>query len=197
VLKLDDDIRSPADELYTLEDVRAAHPAGLDARDVAWIWRRLLSVLGFAHTQGVIHGQILPMHVLIEPREHKLVLVDWCAAVPQAPPRAKGLSIISSGHRAWYRREIALTDPPSPALDIALAARCMIELLGGDPIDETFPPSVDPAIQRHFQRCLGSASGKRPDAPKLLEDFDRLIEALWGPRKFRVLEMPPKQRGRA
>jgi hypothetical protein len=70
----------------------------------------------------------------------------------------------------------------------------MIELLGGDPLGEEFPEAVDPAIQRHFQRCLGSATGKRPDAWKLLEDFDRLIETLWGPRKFRELPMPPKVR---
>ncbi len=49
VLRLHPDVRSPADDLYTLAEVRAAYPAGLDARDVAWVWRRLLTVLGFAH----------------------------------------------------------------------------------------------------------------------------------------------------
>jgi hypothetical protein len=70
----------------------------------------------------------------------------------------------------------------------------MIELLGGDAMEETFPPAVDPAIERHLRRCLGAATSQRPDAWKLLDDFDRLIETLWGPRKFRVLTMPARMR---
>ncbi|HEY7090056.1 MAG TPA: zinc ribbon domain-containing protein, partial [Tepidisphaeraceae bacterium] len=62
VLQMDPDIHSP-DELYTLGEVRAAYPAGLDGRDVAWIWRRLLNILGFVHEQHIVHGAVLPMHV--------------------------------------------------------------------------------------------------------------------------------------
>jgi serine/threonine protein kinase len=205
VLRYHDDIRSP-EELYSLEEIRAAYADGavssstrkIDERDIAWIWRRLLSVLGFAHTHGLIHAAVLPMHILIDPREHKLLLIDWCSSVysPRNDPRNghRPLSTINGGHRAWYRREMQLTNPPSPALDLSFAARCMIDLLGGDPVGETFPPGAEPAIQRHLQRCIGSAADNKPDAWKLLEDFDRLIEALWGPRQFKVLEMPPRSR---
>ncbi|MEU1728642.1 molecular chaperone DnaJ [Actinomadura sp. ATCC 39365] len=51
---------------------------GLDPRDVAWIWRRLLVAAGLAHRAGVAHGAVLPRHVLIHPLDHGLVLVDWC-----------------------------------------------------------------------------------------------------------------------
>ena len=71
---------SGPDELYSLEEVRAAYPAGIDARDMAWMWRRLLTVLGFVHEQRLVHGCVTPDHVLIEPREHKLVLIGWCGA---------------------------------------------------------------------------------------------------------------------
>jgi len=27
---------------------------------------------------------------------------------------------------------------------------------------------------------------------KLLDDFDRLIDAMWGPRRFKKMSMPPK-----
>ncbi|MEU8141243.1 molecular chaperone DnaJ [Nonomuraea sp. NPDC048901] len=51
---------------------------GLDPRDVAWIWRRLLVATGLAHRAGVTHGAVLPRHVLVHPLDHGLVLVDWC-----------------------------------------------------------------------------------------------------------------------
>ena len=193
ILRMHEEIRSPADELYTLAEVREQYPAGLDGRDVAWIWRRLLSVLGFIHTHDVVHAAVLPMHVLIEPREHKLVLVDWCCAVSGASADSAPLRLITGGYTPWYKREGALKQPPTPTLDIALAARCMIELMGGDPVAAQLAPAVDPALLRYFRRCVETgSSGARPDAWKLLEDFDRLIEALWGPREFRVFKMPPK-----
>ena len=77
----------------SLAEVRSAFPAGLDPRDAAWMWRRLLVAIGAAHRAGVIHGAVLPEHVLIHPAEHGLVLVDWCYSV--SGPARRG-----PGHRA-------------------------------------------------------------------------------------------------
>jgi hypothetical protein len=44
---------------YTLEQVHEQHPA-LDGRHLAWIFKRLLTVLGFSHRQNVIHGRSSP-----------------------------------------------------------------------------------------------------------------------------------------
>jgi hypothetical protein len=196
MLRMHEEIRSP-DELYSLADVRGAYPAGLDAKHVAWIWRRILSVLGFAHTQNIVHAAVLPMHVLLEPTGHKLVLVDWCCAARVSERRP--VTVISAGHSGWYGRS-ALRQPPTPMLDVALGVRCMIYLLGGDPVRAEFPPGTEPALVRYFRRCLGMVPDGLLEAPspvlcdawKLLEDFDKVIEALWGPRQFQVLTMPPR-----
>ena len=38
---------------------------------------------GEAHINGVIHGAVLPEHLLIHPEFHGLVLIDWtCAVTP-------------------------------------------------------------------------------------------------------------------
>ena len=63
----------------SLAEVRGAFPGGLDPRDAAWMWRRLLVALGAAHRAELIHGAVLPEHVMIHPGEHGLVLIDWCA----------------------------------------------------------------------------------------------------------------------
>ena len=185
VLRMHGSIAS-VDELYTLEEVRRQYPNGIDARDMAWIWRRLLTVLGFVHASNVIHGAVLPPHVLIEPREHKLILIDWCHAVPRGEP----LRTIAGGYKPWYTSAgVRRYQPTTPLVDIATAALCMIDLVGGDAIGMTYPPDFPPALKAYFGRCLAGT----PDAMKLLDDFDRLIETLWGPRKFRVLDLPAKR----
>jgi hypothetical protein len=78
--------------------------------------------------------------------------------------------------------------PATPPLDVSMAARCMIDLVGGDAVNVTFPRDFPPALTAYFGRCFTGS----PDAWRLLDDFDRLIETLWGKRKFRVLEMPAK-----
>lgn len=70
------------DGFFSLAEVRAVYRDGLDPRDVAWMWRRLLVALGYAHRAGVIHGAVVPDHVLIHPGDHGLALVDWCCSVP-------------------------------------------------------------------------------------------------------------------
>ncbi|MDB5297856.1 MAG: hypothetical protein JWO31_3839 [Phycisphaerales bacterium] len=200
VFRVHPEIRSPADELYTLADVRAAYLAGLDPRHAAWVWRRVLTVLGFAHATGVVHGAVLPPHVLVEPHGHRVVLVGWGCAAPAFGGR--GVRAMAGSYNAWYRRERSAQgaparDPglfPLPSLDVALAARSMVELMGGDPLNLSVPATVDPAIARYFQRCAGFGPNARPDAGRLLADFDGLIHALWGPRQFVPLALPPKRR---
>ncbi len=48
------------DGFRSLTEVGTAYPDGVDPRDAAWMWRRLLVGLGFAHRAGVLHGAVLP-----------------------------------------------------------------------------------------------------------------------------------------
>ncbi len=175
------------DGLYTLKEVHAAYPQGVDPRDMAWMWRRLLVALGFAHASGVIHGAVLPTHILIQPREHGVVLIDWSYAVHEG----ERISAISSEYRSWYPAEVFAHEEPLPGLDIAMAACCMFELLGGNPLKQTLPESIPWQLTSYLRGCALANPKRRPqDARKLLSDFDALIARLWGPRTFRAFVMP-------
>jgi hypothetical protein len=50
-------------------------------------------------------------------------------------------------------------------------------------------PEIDPAVRRHFDRCADLPDEAHPPAGELLAHFDKLIEALWGPRQFRPLTL--------
>src|SRR5512139_541725 len=122
-----------ADGFFSLAEVRAAHPDGVDPRDAAWMWRRLLVALGFSHRAGVLHGAVLPEHVLIHPEQHGLVLVDWCYSVPGCyagtDPSGRVPAMVDR-YAGWYPDEVPGRRRASPATDLAMAARCLLYLMG-------------------------------------------------------------------
>lgn len=174
------------DVLHSLKEVRQYFPAGLDARDMAWIWRRVLVGIGFAHANNIIHGAILPSHILIQPEQHGVVLVDWKYSV--AP--SERISAISSEYQAWYPPEVLAKEPVTPDIDIYMGAKCMVELMGGNPLTGELPTSVPRAIRAFFRGTILDAKWQRPDnAWALKDEFDNVIDELW-PRKFRPLALP-------
>lgn len=183
---------------YTLEQVSRAYPypTGLPVLDMAWMWRRLLLVLGYAHTQGVLHGAVLPSHVMILPEQHGLVLVDWCYSATAEDGAFPFIEAVVERYRDWYPPEVLARQAPSAATDIIMAARCMVMLLGGDSVTGNFPASskVPRPFRAFFRGCLSARQTARPqDAWELLQEFDALLERLgppYFPRRFRQFTMP-------
>jgi hypothetical protein len=121
-----------------------------------------------------------------------LILDNWLYAVHAPSEPAPCLSAIVSAYEAWYPPEVFDKQPPLPGLDIFMGARCMVYLLGGDPLTGELPPTVPKAMVSFFRGCLLPAPHHRPQqAWNLLNDFTQLIERLWGPRTFRPFAMPP------
>ena len=170
---------------YTLEQVHAQH-AALDGRHLAWIFKRLLTVLGFCHTRRRVHGAVLPDRVLLHAGNHGLRLVGWEPSVETG----RTIPPISTRYHDWYPREVLQRWPASPATDLFLAARCLVYLAGGDPVRNRMPEAVPAPMRRFVETCLLERAGMRPhDAWKLLDDFDDLLHRLYGPPKFHELTM--------
>jgi hypothetical protein len=168
----------------SLTEVRAAFPGGLDPRDAAWMWRRLLVAVGAAHRAGLIHGAVLPEHVMIHPGEHGLVLVDWCYSGSGLPGRAPAARIGAAVERYldWYPPEVLAGELAGPDLDIWLVTRCMASLIG---------PHMPAPMAAFARGCLLASPARRPaDAWRLLAEFDELLGRLYGPRTFRPFAMP-------
>lgn len=159
--------------LHSLAEVRRRYPSGVDGRDAAWMWRRLLVALGLAHRAGVVHGAVVPDHVLIQPDEHGVVLVDWCYA---ALDGTELIGALIPSYVDWYPREVRRREIPGPGTDIAMAARCMAFVMGD---------RAPAALRRFADGCTLPDPRHRPtDAWRLLSEFDELLERLYGPRKF-------------
>lgn len=176
-------VLATAPGLHSLDEVRRAYPDGLDGRDAAWMWRRLLVALGLAHRAGVVHGAVLPRHVLIEPDAHGVVLVDWCCSVMSGSGDGEMVPALVPGHEDWYPPEVVARRPCGPGTDLAMAARCMRWLMGDHAPRE---------LRAFADGCRLPALRARPDdAWRLLGELDEVLERCYGPRTFRPFSLHP------
>ncbi|MFO0954488.1 MAG: hypothetical protein U0835_25675 [Isosphaeraceae bacterium] len=171
--------------LYTLEQIHARHPA-LDGRHLGWIFKRLLTAVGFAHGQGWLHGAVAPPHVLLDVEGHGLVLVGWGHSVEKGDRITSG----PARYADWYPPEVRRKDPARPATDVYMAARCMLYLAGGDPVSQSMPEAVPREMQAFFRYCLLEGPKLRPgDAWSALDDFDTILGRVYGAPRYHRLAM--------
>jgi hypothetical protein len=169
----------------TLEQAHEQHPA-LDGRHLAWVFKRLLTVLGFCHRRNVVHGAVLPGHVLIHAPSHGLRLVGW----GQSVRAGQRIGAVPARYRDWYPAEVRCQRAAGPATDLFLAARCLVYLAGGDPRANRLPDTVPPPIRRFVETFLLDSASMRPDdAWDLMDDFDEVLRAVYGPPKFDELTL--------
>lgn len=184
------------DGWYSLSEIRQMYPTGVADLDMIWIWRRLLYCMGYAHRRGLAHGAVLPDHVMIQPEKHGLKLVDWCYSVnlPEDGTPAQPIKAISRDYRAWYPPEVLNREPPSPATDIYMAVKSMVDLIGGDARAKNPVMRTTKGMRAFFRGCTQDRQRFRPqDAWGLLAEFDELLERHgkpYFPRRFREFKIP-------
>jgi len=198
-----------------LDEVLRVFPDGIDFRDMIWMFKRILHGIGHAHANNVIHGAILPPHVMIHPIDHGAKLVDWSYAVELEPTKpakpAKSyysmlktdefgthphVPAISNQYRDYYPPEVLNRETPTAATDIYMAARTCMVLIGGSTNKPTVPsfPSVLPEpVASFFRSCLETSPAKRPQhAWDAHETLDKILLGVVGKRKYRPFPMPTR-----
>ena len=177
---------APHPNLVSLAAIRARRPGGLPAQDAAWILRRILVALGLVHANGILHGALTPDHVLVEPSQRGIVIVDWKYAVQDGGI----VPALPADWRAMVAPEVAAVRPAGPATDIFMAMRCVAYVLGGDPATGALPRGANRRVAGFLRGASHPNPRRRPaDALALKEELDELTDRLWGPRRFAPLEI--------
>jgi serine/threonine protein kinase len=179
-------------------DILQVYPSGIDFRDFAWMLKRSLVGIGYAHKNGVIHGAVIPSHIMVHPVDHGAKIIDWCYAevhnamgeVAGEPPYGHIKAMV--GHaRDFYAPEILRRSTPSSSTDIYMLAKCAVALLGGDVKTDTLPDAVPEVIRNFLRGCLDKSQSRRPsDAWSLHEEFDGILRNVVGKPSYRRFEMP-------
>jgi len=175
---------------FSLEEIRAVYPSGVDTKIMAFIFNRALESLTLAHVSGLVHCAITPNHILIHAKTHSGQIVDWTASCRVG--QGDKVPYLDDKYDGYFPEEIM--DPkggPSSASDLYMLAWCMVYVLGGNPQEKFIPDSVEKPIVDLLNKCL---QPKRNRRPQLVEDvyreFRQIIKGLWGSRKFVELVMP-------
>lgn len=99
----------------------------LDPEHVAWITDRMLNALMYMHYEGVIHGDIKPQNIIVQPQKHMTFLVDFglSAIKPEANTDSKGFTKVFSPPEQINR------EPILPESDFYSLGMTMIYALNG------------------------------------------------------------------
>jgi hypothetical protein len=159
----------------------------LDPRHMIWLMRRCLSVLGWAHSRGVLHGNLDPAHIVVRAQDHNVWLIDWCYAIVNPTGTGESFRCLNEEYSA---PEVRDKKPPLPSADLYSLGKCMIYAAGGDVARGTLPDSMDERLQRFIKFLIvDSALGRAQDAWSLYAQLDKLREQIYGGHEFVVLEV--------
>jgi serine/threonine protein kinase len=152
----------------------------LEPETICWITQRLLNALYYLHHSGIIHGDVKPGNVIVQPATHNAVLVDYGLASirPKSDSRALGCTEL------FAAPEITADKPPIPESDIYSLGLTMLYACGGDPIAKTFPKDVPQKLQDYFGEFIRYNPADRPNWEKddLVSRLSDLRQELFGRR---------------
>jgi hypothetical protein len=170
---------------HNFDEVIWAYPQGIPARASVWVWRRILEVLSFVHASGMVHGAVLPRHLLVQDNEHGVRLVGYGLAgkpgevLPPLPPDSE----------AYYPLPGASALLRSPQLDLMMSARCVVALLGGDPATGIVPAGVPARLAEVVQRVARQPLAGQT-AWALREELGEIADQVFGAPQFIPIAMP-------
>jgi len=159
-------------EMPSLADVIKKYPAGIDERDMVWMYKRLLAAVWTAHSIGIIHSQVLPEHVLLDLKTHGIWLLDWMH-VNKVGSKIKVNKIAPDEFYPTYE----LTAENGTSLDVYMASVCMIKIMGG--IDK---------VSKDIRLILRAGMMGATDAKEMHIQLDKAVKKLYGSvfRPFKV-----------
>jgi serine/threonine protein kinase len=150
----------------------------LDPEHVCWITERILNALKYLHYNGVIHGDVKPQNIIVQPQSHTVVLVDY------------GLSLIRPAKDSSSKGYTPFFAPPEqikgitllPESDFYALGMTMIYALGGDIEKKLVPDHVPDEVCAFLKRMIVRDVLSRPrwDGEDLIETLQEIREGCFG-----------------
>lgn len=166
---------------HTFAAVHDAYPAGVDPHAAVWMWRRILEVLSFVHASGMVHGAILPEHLVVEDGEHGVQVIGFrCAGA--AGDEIRG---VTAARESFYPKWLLAKRRLSPQADLAMSAQCIAHVLV--PERREVPDELAALV---WEIAGAARSDSLGDAWALRERVGAVAKMLFGPPSFHPLPMP-------
>lgn len=152
---------------YTLEQI-VEKSGKIDPETTAWIAERIFNALLYLHHHGVIHGDIKPQNVIIQPSMHSVVLVDFGLAMvkPGSSDKSIGYTPVFAAPEQIKGKALL------PASDYYSTGMLMVYALnGGKHLDKKkVPGSVPDSMVNFITKLIKDDVLSRPQKD-IFEDF--------------------------
>jgi len=150
----------------------------LDPEHVCWITERVLNALMYLHYHGVVHGDVKPQNIIVQPDSHQVSLVDY------------GLSLIRPTSGSESKGYTPYFAPPEqikgftllPESDFYSLGMTMVYMLGGDVTKKHVPGHVPDLLCDFIKRLIVRDVLGRPrwDKVNLIEELQSIREKTFG-----------------
>lgn len=149
-------------QLKVLKDLIEVDKSRVDVRTFAWMWGKVLKIIGFAHEHGMVNGAIDTQNVLLETSMHGVIIFDWSHAHFTDSEREK---------RAEIKNAALAT---LAALEITSAGKLVHK-------DEYLDRGQQSEFEEYFRRILSGED--RRSAYEIKDTFYDMIWRFW-PKEF-------------
>lgn len=153
----------------------------LDPEHISWIASRVLNVLKYLHFHGVVHGDVKPQNIIVQPNSHQIVLVDYGLAAirPKSTSSNRGYTPIFAAPEQIEGK------PLLPETDFYGLGTTMIYCLGGDVEQRRVPDYTPDAMCAFIKKLIPLEVLSRPNWRKedLCETYATVREECFGRRE--------------
>jgi serine/threonine protein kinase, bacterial len=187
--------------------VREHHPDGLPADEALEIITAVASALDYAHQRGLLHRDVKPANILLDPQEQRIFLADFGIARLIDDPSGLTATNMAVGTMAYAAPEQLRGEPLDGRTDqYALACTAFDLLTGAPPYVDSNPAVV---ITKHVAAPVPSLGERRPELAALdpvlaramakapadrypsCRDFARELSTILKPPSGHVHQPPP------
>lgn len=162
------------------------HLGPIDPKHVGWIFERLLAGLNYLHANGVIHGDLKPQNVILQPDSHGAVMIDF--GLSMVKPTGRDSNIGFTAHFSPPEQLSVDRKPLIPESDLYALGMTMIYALTGKLAKRTDPAlkKTPDEIQKFLLNLTHPDILKRPNWNNdLLQTFGAIRVKCFGSRNTR------------
>lgn len=149
---------------------------------IFWILERMLSLIGYLHSNKIVHGNIKPENIIIDVENHNVKIMDYTLCIKNAHELTSKYKIINDDYTPDYVSKDSIV---IPHVDIYAVAKLAIELMGGDIRRNAMPLNVSLELRTFIRKMINY---KENDAWKLWDELIELRNKRYGKTRFQKLE---------
>lgn len=114
--------------------------------------------------------------------DHNGILIDWGYSVKEG----ELIKNVCPKYKDFYPKDVYDKKPANFGYDMYMFSNCMLKLLCGNNVKTDIPYP----IKGLFKACGLNYKQRESDVGTFYDEFNKVLGALYGPKKFRTFVMP-------